>query len=47
MFYLAGLARVDVEHAYAGEIVSMVGCNGGVTDTVCSPERRLTPLQSH
>ena len=38
LFYLEGLKRVDVEHAYAGEIVSMAGCDGGVTDTICSPE---------
>ena len=39
LFYLEGLKRVDVEHAYAGEIVSMAGCDGGVTDTVCCLER--------
>jgi GTP-binding protein len=38
LFYLEGLKRVDVEHAYAGEIVSMAGCEGGVTDTICSLE---------
>jgi len=37
LFYLEGLNRVDVETANAGEIVSIAGCNGGVTDTVCSP----------
>ena len=38
LFYLEGLKRVDVDTAYAGEIVSMAGCDGGVTDTVCSLE---------
>ena len=39
LFYLEGLKKVDVEHAYAGEIVSLAGCEGGVTDTICSLER--------
>jgi GTP-binding protein len=39
LFYLEGLKRVDVDVAHAGEIVSLAGCNGGVTDTVCDPER--------
>ena len=38
LFYLEGLKKVDVEHAYAGEIVSLAGCDGGVTDTICAPE---------
>jgi GTP-binding protein len=33
LFYLEGLQRVDVEHAYAGEIVSLAGTQGGVADT--------------
>ena len=38
LFYLEGLERVDVEKAYAGEIVSIAGCNAGVSDTVGSME---------
>ena len=39
LFYLQGLNRVDVEASYSGEIISLAGTvNGGVTDTVCSPE---------
>lgn len=38
LFYLEGLCRVDVEEAYAGEIISLAGCEGGVADTVCDPE---------
>jgi len=37
LFYLEGLARVDVEKAYAGEIISLAGCDGGVADTICNP----------
>ncbi len=37
LFYLEGLKRVDVTSAYAGEIISIAGCQGGVTDTVCHP----------
>lgn len=37
LFYLQGLQRVDVDSAHAGEIVSLTGSDGGVTDTVCSP----------
>eukprot|EP01038_Epipyxis_sp_PR26KG_P011886 gene11886-15904_t len=37
LFYLEGLRRVDVEKAYAGEIVSLAGSEGGVSDTICSP----------
>jgi GTP-binding protein len=33
LFYLEGLLRVDVEHAYAGQIVSMAGTLGAVADT--------------
>ena len=38
LFYLEGLKRVDVEEARAGEIISLAGTDGNVTDTVCSPE---------
>lgn len=38
LFYLEGLQRVDVEKAYAGEIISIAGCEGGVADTVCALE---------
>jgi len=38
LFYLEGLQRVDVEIAYAGEIVSLAGTTGAVTDTVCDHE---------
>jgi GTP-binding protein len=37
LFFLEGLLRVDVESAYAGEIVSLAGCEGGVADTICNP----------
>eukprot|EP01041_Mallomonas_annulata_P007957 gene7957-16290_t len=37
LFYLEGLNRVDITVANAGEIVSIAGCDGGVTDTVCNP----------
>lgn len=37
LFYLQGLKRVDVEVAYAGEIISLAGSEALVTDTVCSP----------
>jgi GTP-binding protein len=30
--------RVDVDTAYAGEIISLAGTEGGVTDTVCAVE---------
>lgn len=33
LFYLEGLQRVDVDHAYAGEIVSIAGTLGAVADT--------------
>lgn len=36
LFYLEGLVRVDVDSAAAGDIVSIAGTEGGVTDTVCS-----------
>ena len=39
LFYLQGLNRVDVDIAYAGEIVSIAGCDGGVSDTVCALDR--------
>lgn len=35
LFFLEGLKRVDVNSAYAGEIVSLAGSEAGVTDTVC------------
>lgn len=35
LFYLEGLKRVDVESTQAGEIVSLAGCDGNVTDTIC------------
>lgn len=35
LFYLEGLSRVDVESAHAGEIISLAGCEGGVSDTIC------------
>ena len=38
MFYLKGMERIEVDRAYAGQIVSMAGCEGGVADTVCSPD---------
>lgn len=43
LFYLEGLKRVDVDSAFAGEIVSLTGCEAGVSDTVCAPECN-TPL---
>lgn len=45
LFYLEGLTRVDVNTAYAGEIVSLAGCHGGVGDTVCSLEN-TEPVQT-
>jgi GTP-binding protein len=33
LFYLEGLERVEVEHAFAGEIVSLAGSSGAVADT--------------
>ena len=30
---------LQVDTAFAGEIVSLAGSNGAVTDTVCAPER--------
>ena len=36
LFYLEGLKRVDVDEAYAGEIVSLAGSEAGVSDTVGS-----------
>jgi GTP-binding protein len=35
LFYMEGLKRVDVTVAHAGEIVSLAGCEGGVTNTIC------------
>ena len=37
LFYFEGLNRVDVDKAYAGQIISLAGCNAGVAETVCSP----------
>jgi GTP-binding protein len=37
LFYLRGLTRVDVDSANAGELISIAGCTGGVTDTICDP----------
>lgn len=38
LFYLEGMTRVDVNTSYAGEIISLAGCDGGVADTVCNVE---------
>lgn len=38
IFYLRGLERVDVDKAYAGQIVSVAGTDGAVADTVCALE---------
>ena len=46
LFYLKGMERIEVDKAYAGQIVSMTGCEAGVADTVCNPdvlEPRQTP----
>jgi GTP-binding protein len=37
LFYLEGMERVDITKAHAGEIVSLAGSDGSVTDTICSP----------
>jgi GTP-binding protein len=39
LFYLEGLARVDVTTAYAGQIISLAGCDGNVAQTVCGIDR--------
>ena len=39
LFYLEGLKRVEVENAFVGEIISLAGAEGGVTDTVCDSLR--------
>lgn len=39
LFYLEGLKRVDVDTAYAGEIISIAGCDAGVAETICGLER--------
>ncbi len=39
LFYLEGLQRVDVNEAYAGEIVSLAGCYGGVSETIAALDR--------
>lgn len=48
LFYLKGLERIEVDKAYAGQIVSMAGCTAGVADTVCHPEvlvpRKTPPI---
>jgi GTP-binding protein len=38
LFYLRGLERVDVDKAFAGQIVSVAGTEGAVADTVCALE---------
>lgn len=38
MFYLEGLNRIEVTTAYAGQIVSIAGCQAGVADTVANVE---------
>ena len=35
--YFQGMQRIDVEEAFAGQIVSLAGCSGNVSDTVCAP----------
>lgn len=37
LFYFEGLNRVDVDKAYAGQIISLAGCHARVADTVCNP----------
>jgi len=39
LFFMAGLQRVEVAAAQAGEIVSVAGCDANVAETVCAPER--------
>ena len=36
LFYLQGTSRIDVEKAYAGQIVSLAGSVGNVSETVCA-----------
>lgn len=45
LFYLKGMERIEVDKAYAGQIVSMTGCEAGVADTVCNPEQ-LVPIHT-
>jgi len=45
LFYMEGLKRVDVESTQAGEIVSLAGCDGNVTDTICDVVCS-TPIQT-
>lgn len=37
LFYQRGLERVFVEKAYAGQIISLAGCNAAVAETVSNP----------
>ena len=45
LFYYQGTQRVDVEEAYAGQIVSLAGCSGNVSETVCALSVS-TPIKS-
>lgn len=45
LFFLEGLQRVDVQKAYAGEIVSLAGSDGNVADTVCGLEQ-IDPVKT-
>lgn len=38
LFYMEGLEKIDVTEAHAGEMISLTGSGGGVTDTVCNPD---------
>lgn len=38
LFYLKGMERIEVDEAFAGQIVSLTGCEAGVADTVCNPD---------
>lgn len=45
LFYQRGLERVFVDTAYAGQIISLAGCNAGVADTVSNPSN-LIPVST-
>ena len=45
LFYLKGMERIEVDKAYAGQIVSLTGSDGGVADTVCNPSV-LVPIKT-
>lgn len=45
LFYQQGMERVFVDHAYAGQVISLAGCQAGVADTVCNPGVN-TPLST-